>query len=156
MQAQLQAAHQDQMQQQQHQQQPQGGQPNVSEGVPVGQNPATPGVDPPGFTYRNRSRRKASEKPVVRTFPSLSAAIMSSSPSTEGGECPCVIGLLDLACGSTGPLLMNLLCFQGSSQIRQSFSKRKRGIAQKAYQLFKITDAKVPHFGGFENTKEWS
>lgn len=32
---------------------------------------------------------------------------------------------------------------QGASQIRQSFSKRKRGIAQKAYQLHKITDAKV-------------
>lgn len=35
------------------------------------------------------------------------------------------------------------LCSQGSSQIRQSFSKRKRGIAQKAFQLYKITDAKV-------------
>ena len=34
---------------------------------------------------------------------------------------------------------------QGASQIRQSFSKRKRGIAQKAYQLHKITDAKVGH-----------
>ena len=47
---------------------------------------------------------------------------------------------------------MNLLCLQGSSQIRQSFSKRKRGIAQKAYQLFKITDAKVPHLRGQEQT----
>lgn len=36
------------------------------------------------------------------------------------------------------------MLLQGSSQIRQSFSKRKRGIAQKAFQLYKITDAKVP------------
>ncbi|EIE20227.1 hypothetical protein COCSUDRAFT_67545 [Coccomyxa subellipsoidea C-169] len=102
-QAQLQAAHQEQLQQQQ-----QGGlQGGVSEGVPVQQNPATPGVDPPGFTYRNRSRRKASEKPV------------------------------------------------GSSQVRQSFSKRKRGIAQKAYQLFKITDAKVFLFVANDKGASW-
>ncbi|BDA45475.1 probable serum response factor homolog B at N-terminal half [Coccomyxa sp. Obi] len=106
VQAQLQAAHQDQMQQQH--QQAQAGQPNVSEGVPVQQNPATPGVDPPGFTYRNRARRKASEKPV------------------------------------------------GSSQIRQSFSKRKRGIAQKAYQLFKITDAKVFLFCANDKGASWA
>ncbi len=71
-QAQLQAAHQEQLQQQQ-----QGGlQGGVSEGVPVQQNPATPGVDPPGFTYRNRSRRKASEKPVVRTRNSILCLIL--------------------------------------------------------------------------------
>lgn len=81
VQAQLQA---DQMQQQQQQQQqPQGGQPNVSEGVPVGQNPATPGVDPPGFTYRNRSRRKASEKPVVSHSFLFSATCLSSGAPTE-------------------------------------------------------------------------
>jgi hypothetical protein len=46
-------------------------------------------------------------------------------------------------CGTCLILLLSLSVVQGSSQIRQSFSKRKRGIAQKAYQLYKITDAKV-------------
>lgn len=32
---------------------------------------------------------------------------------------------------------------QGPDQIRQAFSKRKRGLALKAYQLYKITDSKV-------------
>ena len=32
---------------------------------------------------------------------------------------------------------------QGSDQKRQAFSKRKRGIVLKAYQLYKLTDAKV-------------
>ena len=32
---------------------------------------------------------------------------------------------------------------QGPAQIRQSFAKRKRGLAQKAYQLHRIADAKV-------------
>ena len=45
-----------------------------------------------------------------------------------------------------GLWLSAMLCLQGSSQVRQSFSKRKRGIAQKAYQLFKITDAMVLPF----------
>ena len=45
-----------------------------------------------------------------------------------------------------GPEEEVILLLQGSSQIRQSFSKRKRGIAQKAYQLFKITDAKASAF----------
>lgn len=36
---------------------------------------------------------------------------------------------------------------QGTDQIRQAFSKRKRGLALKCYQLHKLTDAKVwcPH-----------
>ena len=44
--------------------------------------------------------------------------------------------------------MTDLVCLtmQGASQIRQSFSKRKRGIAQKAYQLHKITDAKASLF----------
>ena len=36
---------------------------------------------------------------------------------------------------------------QGSDQKRQAFSKRKRGIVLKAYQLYKLTDAKVPNHG---------
>ncbi len=32
---------------------------------------------------------------------------------------------------------------QGSDQVRQAFSKRKRGLVLKAYQLYKLTDAKV-------------
>ena len=32
---------------------------------------------------------------------------------------------------------------QGTDQIRQAFSKRKRGLALKCYQLHKLTDAKV-------------
>lgn len=37
-------------------------------------------------------------------------------------------------------------CFcalQGSDQIRQAFSKRKKGLVLKAYQLNALTDAKV-------------
>lgn len=34
-------------------------------------------------------------------------------------------------------------CMQGTDQIRQAFSKRKRGLALKCYQLHKLTDAKV-------------
>ena len=33
--------------------------------------------------------------------------------------------------------------FQGTDQMRQAFSKRKRGLALKCYQLHKLTDAKV-------------
>ncbi len=36
-----------------------------------------------------------------------------------------------------------LSCIQGPDQIRQAFSKRKRGLTLKAYQLHKITDSKV-------------
>jgi hypothetical protein len=32
---------------------------------------------------------------------------------------------------------------QGSDQIRQAFSKRKKGLVLKSYQLFRLTDAKV-------------
>lgn len=32
---------------------------------------------------------------------------------------------------------------QGADQKRQAFSKRKRGIVLKAYQLYKLCDAKV-------------
>jgi hypothetical protein len=32
---------------------------------------------------------------------------------------------------------------QGSDQIRQAFSKRKKGLVLKAYQLNALTDAKV-------------
>ncbi len=31
----------------------------------------------------------------------------------------------------------------GSDQKRQAFSKRKRGLVLKAYQLYKLTDSKV-------------
>ncbi len=36
---------------------------------------------------------------------------------------------------------------QGSDQKRQAFSKRKRGLVLKAYQLYKLTDAKVRRGG---------
>ena len=36
-----------------------------------------------------------------------------------------------------------LSCTQGSDQIRQAFSKRKKGLVLKSYQLFRLTDAKV-------------
>jgi hypothetical protein len=35
------------------------------------------------------------------------------------------------------------LLLQGSDQIRQAFSKRKKGLVLKAYQLYRLTDAKV-------------
>lgn len=40
-------------------------------------------------------------------------------------------------------LLLPVSFLQGSDQKRQAFSKRKRGIVLKAYQLYKLTDAKV-------------
>ena len=104
--------------------------------------------EPAGFTYRNRARRKASEKPHVSLRANLHEAVVHCVPSLVpllglSGP-PCIryklnqiwvhasIGADVSACG-----------LQGASQIRQSFSKRKRGIAQKAYQLHKITDAKA-------------
>lgn len=51
-----------------------------------------------------------------------------------------------LAIGLTGfrlQLLFRVLVAQGSDQIRQAFSKRKKGLVLKAYQLSSLTDAKV-------------
>jgi hypothetical protein len=39
--------------------------------------------------------------------------------------------------------LCDILAVQGSDQIRQAFSKRKKGLVLKAYQLNALTDAKV-------------
>lgn len=49
------------------------------------------------------------------------------------------------------PIIRASLCYpfhpydhvQGSDQIRQAFSKRKKGLVLKSYQLFRLTDAKV-------------
>lgn len=84
-QAQIQAAHQE-LQAQAAQQQAQGQQGALGEGVPVQANPTSPGVDPPGFTYRNRSRRKASEKPVVRSLSSCYCVSSHWSLGCSGGR----------------------------------------------------------------------
>ncbi|KAL6756989.1 hypothetical protein V8C86DRAFT_1736425 [Haematococcus lacustris] len=44
----------------------------------------------------------------------------------------------------------------GSDQKRQAFSKRKRGIVLKAYQLYKLTDAKVFMFVVNDKGTSWS
>eukprot|EP00884_Botryococcus_braunii_P012088 jgi/Botrbrau1/20880/Bobra.0135s0013.2 len=45
---------------------------------------------------------------------------------------------------------------KGPDQIRQAFSKRKRGLALKAYQLFKITDSKVFFFIMNDKGSSWA
>ncbi|GFH08974.1 hypothetical protein HaLaN_04027, partial [Haematococcus lacustris] len=44
----------------------------------------------------------------------------------------------------------------GPDQKRQAFSKRKRGIVLKAYQLYKLTDAKVFMFVVNDKGASWS
>lgn len=44
----------------------------------------------------------------------------------------------------------------GNDQKRQAFSKRKRGMVQKAYQLHKLTDAKVFVFIANEKGSTWA
>ena len=144
------------------------------------------------FTYRNRARRKACEKPSVRTPCPCSRASRPSLAALEQGlrealgahpmlavtlpglrseplrwQCCWWQGFRGLTAHFKRMVLSHVghmhkhighmqkqrrgpedeWCgggrVQGTSQIRQSFSKRKRGIAQKAYQLYKITDAKA-------------
>lgn len=45
---------------------------------------------------------------------------------------------------------------QGSDQKRQAFSKRKRGLVLKAYQLYKLTDAKVFMFLVNDKGSTWA
>lgn len=45
---------------------------------------------------------------------------------------------------------------QGADQIRQAFSKRKKGIILKAYQLSRLTDAKVFVFIANEKGSSWA
>lgn len=45
---------------------------------------------------------------------------------------------------------------QGSEQVRQAFSKRKKGLVLKSYQLYRLTDAKVGgRVGGSEGSVAW-
>jgi len=45
---------------------------------------------------------------------------------------------------------------QGSDQIRQAFSKRKKGLVLKSYQLFRLTDAKVFMFVVNDKGSSWA
>lgn len=44
----------------------------------------------------------------------------------------------------------------GSDQKRQAFSKRKRGMVQKSFQLYKLTDAKVFIFIANDKGTTWA
>lgn len=62
-------------------------------------------------------------------------------PAAGGGDplgAPCQPGITP-----SPPLLHLADPQQGSDQIRQAFSKRKKGLVLKSYQLFRLTDAKV-------------
>lgn len=45
---------------------------------------------------------------------------------------------------------------QGSDQIRQAFSKRKKGLVLKSYQLFRLTDARVFLFIANDKGSSWA
>jgi hypothetical protein len=100
-------------------------------------------VRPPSSTTHNgrdriKSRRKAHERPEVRLRPR-----QQQQPQPAAGCPPSCLR-------STVRYLISFsrVCgrVQGSDQVRQAFSKRKKGLVLKAYQLYKLTDAKVRHW----------
>jgi hypothetical protein len=89
--------------------------------------------------HKAKPRRKSHQRPQVRID------VLKLSVG-QNGSCSCVSVLNSVAiCLSAPPL-------QGSDQIRQAFSKRKKGLVLKAYQLNSLTDAKVSIVERFSRT----
>lgn len=108
---------------------------------------------PANTDYKHKPRRKATERPLVSPSQhspcgrfSVHAAhwpaVQFFLPSTS----QCTLQSITACCYAGASKQPNLSCMQGTDQIRQAFSKRKRGLALKCYQLHKLTDAKVSAF----------
>ena len=101
---------------------------------------------PANTDYKHKPRRKANERPLV----SPSQHAPCSRFSVHAAYCPAVQTFLpctsQVQCTIVHVAMRGLSYMQGTDQIRQAFSKRKRGLALKCYQLHKLTDAKVSTF----------
>lgn len=88
-------------------------------------------------THKAKPRRKSHQRPQVGRCARERAHARTHcmhvrQPPAAGQEA-----------ASRGCILHTLSATQGSDQIRQAFSKRKKGLVLKAYQLSALTDAKV-------------